>query len=130
LIICDDFASAARANYVLQHSAWSVDFPVLWNVSPWRVDMLKFPPTAEEALTDALDAHLITIADLSAQSLPFRFQGWLDHWAKCRRVNHSGEQRDRHHHQQPWLAARGFVGEDRRRVVGFAAEVSWLCSQV
>jgi hypothetical protein len=38
--------------------------------------LLKFPPTADEALTEALDAHLIVFAGRSAQSLPF----WLERW--------------------------------------------------
>src|SRR5271154_5711262 len=62
LIIYDDFYSAIKANASLQHSADKADLAVRWNIRPWRVDMLKFPPTADEALTEALDAHLIVLA--------------------------------------------------------------------
>jgi len=86
LIIYDDFASALRSNVALQHSTQNVDFAVRWIVSPWRIDVLQFPSAAEEALTDALDAHLIVIAGRSAQSLSFWLQGWLEHWAKCRQI--------------------------------------------
>jgi hypothetical protein len=48
--------------------------------------MLKFPPTAGEALTEALDAHLIVFAGRSAQSLPFWLERWLKQWAKYRRI--------------------------------------------
>ena len=86
LIIYDDFASAAKANAALQHSAQNVDLAVQWSISPWRVDILKFPPTAEKALTDAADAHLIVFAGRISQSLPFWLEHWLEHWAKCRQI--------------------------------------------
>src|SRR5271167_3717228 len=86
LIIYDDFYSAIKANASLQHSAHKADLAVRWNIRPWRVDMLKFPPTADEALTEALDAHLIVLAGHSAQSLPFWLERWLKQWAKYRRI--------------------------------------------
>src|SRR5882672_6063426 len=86
LIIYDDFDSAFKANATLQHSAQKADCAVQWNIRPWRVDLLKFPPTADEALTEALDAHLIVFAGHSAQSLPFWLERWLEQWAKLRRV--------------------------------------------
>src|SRR6266705_1445010 len=86
MIIYDDFDSAAKANTTLQHSAHRADFAVQWNIRPWRVDLLKFPPTADEALTEALDAHLIVFAGQSAQSFPFWLERWLEQWAKHRRV--------------------------------------------
>lgn len=87
LIIYDDFASAMRANLALQHLARNADLAVQWNVSPWQIDMLKFSLTAEEALAEALDAHLIAIASRSAKSSTFWFQGWLEHWAKCHQID-------------------------------------------
>ena len=86
LIIYDDFAFAVRASAALQHSARNADFAVQWNVNPWQIDMLKFSPTAEEALVEALDAHLIVIASRNAKSSTFWFRGWLAHWAKCHQI--------------------------------------------
>jgi hypothetical protein len=86
LIIYDDLTSFAKANAALQHSAQNVDFSVLWNIRPWRVDMLKFPPTAEDALAEAMDSHLIVFVGSRVQSLPFWLQDWLEHWAKCRQI--------------------------------------------
>src|SRR5271167_4231897 len=86
LIIYDDFYSAIKANESLQHSAHKADFSVQWNIRPWRVDMLKFPPTAEEALTDAIEAHLIVLAWHKTQPFPFWLQNWLERWAKCRQI--------------------------------------------
>jgi hypothetical protein len=86
LIIYDDFASVAKANAALQHSAQNVEFAGQWSISRWRVDILKFPPTAEKALTDAADAHLIVFAGRIAQSFPFWLEHWLEHWAKSRQI--------------------------------------------
>jgi hypothetical protein len=87
LILYNDFASAAKANAALQRSAQNVDPATRWDVKPWRVDMLRFPPTAEEALIEAIDAHLIVFAGGGAQALPFWLLNWLEHWAKCRRID-------------------------------------------
>ena len=88
LLIYQDVASAAKVNTALLRSAQNLDFAVQWTIRPWRVDMLKFPPTAEEALTDATDVHLIIFVGRCAQSFPFWLEHWLEHWAKCR---HFGE---------------------------------------
>jgi len=86
LLIYQDLASAASANTALQHSARRADVGVQWNIKQWRVDMLKYPPTAAEALTDAADAHLIVFVGRCAQSFPFWLEQWLEHWAKCRQI--------------------------------------------
>src|ERR1700677_3691890 len=86
LIIYDDFASVMKANSSLQSSAAYPNVNVQWSIRPWRVDMLKFPPTAEEALMDAIDAHLIVFAGRSAHSFPVWLQDWLEHWVKCRQI--------------------------------------------
>lgn len=87
LIIYDDFHSAVKASASLQESALKADLAVQWNIRPWRVDMLKFPPTADEALTEALDAHLIVFAGHNARSFPFWLERWLEQWVKYRRVD-------------------------------------------
>jgi hypothetical protein len=86
LIIYNDFASAAKANAALLRSAQNVDFATLWEVKPWRLNLLRFPPAAEEALTDAIDSHLIVFAGYSADPLPLWLFGWLEQWVKCRRI--------------------------------------------
>jgi hypothetical protein len=85
-IIYQDFTSATKANMALQHSAQYSDVRVQWNIRPWRVDMLKFPPTAAEALADATDAHLIVFAGCCTRSIPHCLQDWLDKWAGCRQI--------------------------------------------
>jgi hypothetical protein len=86
LIIYDNLSSFMKANAALQHSAQNAGVNVLWSIRPWRVDMLKFPPTADEALTEAIDAYLIIFAGRCVQSLPFWLKDWLEQWAKYRRV--------------------------------------------
>ena len=86
LIIYDDFATAVKANAALQHSARYSDLIAQWNITFWRVDMLECPPSAETALTEAKDTHLIVFAGRCAQSPPFWLEHWLELWAKCRQV--------------------------------------------
>jgi len=86
VIIYHDFASAARANSALQRSGQFPDIEVEWNMRPWRLDMLRFPPIASEALLDALDAHLLVFAGSVAQTIPFWLQDWLEDWASQRHI--------------------------------------------
>jgi hypothetical protein len=86
LIIYDEFASAARANATLQHSTRNLGFSVHWTIMPWPVDLLQFPPTAQEALTEAMDAHLIVFTGCIAQSPPSWLLNWLEQWARHRRI--------------------------------------------
>jgi hypothetical protein len=86
VIIYSNFASAARANATLQHSMLNADCAVQWSICPWRLDLLKFPPAAGEALADAVDAHLILFVGRFAGSLPFWLHDWLAQWAGCRQI--------------------------------------------
>jgi hypothetical protein len=86
VIIYQDFTSAVKANGALQHSEQHSDVHVRWNIRPWRVDMLKCPPTADEALEDAMDAHLIVFAGCCTRSISHCLQDWLEKWAECRQI--------------------------------------------
>jgi hypothetical protein len=86
LIIYTDFLSAAKANATLECSAKNLHFSMHWDIRPWRVDLLRFPSTAQEAWTEAIDAHLIVLAGRHAHWLPLWLQNWLEHWATSRRV--------------------------------------------
>ena len=89
LIIYQNPASAAKVNSALQHAAQHADASMQWVIRPWRVNLLKFPPAAEEALADAADAHLIVFAGGIKQSLPFWLQRWLEHWAQRRQIENA-----------------------------------------
>ena len=86
LIIYQDFASAVKANGALQRTTLRADLHVQWNIRPWQLDLLKFPPTAEEVLADAVDAHLLLFSGCCVQWIPFWLQSWLENWAKRRQT--------------------------------------------
>jgi hypothetical protein len=85
-IIYDNFATTLKANAALRHPTRYSDVSVQWNITLWRMDMLKCPPAAETALTEAIDTHLIVFVGRCAQSLPSWLGHWLEHWAKCRLI--------------------------------------------
>ena len=89
LIIYRNLASAAKVHSALQRAAQHADASVQWVIRPWRMNLLKFPPAAAEALADAADAHLIVFAGGIKQSLPFWLQPWLEHWAQRRQIGNA-----------------------------------------
>jgi hypothetical protein len=86
LIIYDNFSSATTAVATLQHAAHRAEINAPWNIKPWRVDVLRFPLAADEALKEAADADLIVFADPQAYPLPTWLKEWLERWAKRRQV--------------------------------------------
>jgi hypothetical protein len=89
LIIYQNLASAAKVSSALQRAAQHADASIEWIIRPWRMDLLKFPPGAEEALADAMDTHLIVFAGGIEHSLPFWLQHWLEHWTQCRQIGNA-----------------------------------------
>src|SRR5260221_12964760 len=86
LIVYDDATCAAATNAILHRAADRADISVKWDVRPWRLNMLRFTPTAEEIMSDAADAHLIVFAIHKTQSLPAWLMKWLERWALLRRT--------------------------------------------
>ena len=86
LIVYDDATGAATTNAILHRAADSADVSVKWDVSPWRLNMLRFIPTAEEVMSDAADAHLIVFAIHKTRSLPAWLMKWLERWAVLRQT--------------------------------------------
>jgi hypothetical protein len=86
LIIYQDFASAMKANSTLQKLKLSPDTKIDWEVVTWRMEMLRFPPTATEALIAAADAHLVLFAGGMPESIPFWLLDWLREWAATRQI--------------------------------------------
>lgn len=84
LLIYNDFLSAAKANAALRHLGKTSDTSVIWEIRPWRMDMLKFPPLADEALADARDAQLLVFVGQCASVIPFWLEDWLEDWAGSR----------------------------------------------
>ena len=85
-IIYDDLKCASMANAMLERASYRADEVVLWNVKPWRLDLLILPPSRAEALKDTADVHLIVLALRRDQSLPVQLLDWLEHWAANRQV--------------------------------------------
>jgi len=86
VIIYDNFAFAARAAERLQRAAQQVDTAIHWNLRLWRLDTLSLPQRADEALAEAVDAHLIVFAGHRTQLLPSGLLDCLERWAACRQV--------------------------------------------
>lgn len=86
VIIYDDCVSVTKAYSSLQHAAKHKHVNVLWTIRLLRVEVLKFPPGAEAALADAIDAHLLVLAGPCAQSFPLWLQVWLEHWVNGRQI--------------------------------------------
>ncbi len=84
VIIYDTFDLAVKARVMLERHR--TNEPTNWNIKPWRVDVLKQPAGAEEALTEAAEAHLILLA--VRHVLPFLpwLVDWLERWAIGRQV--------------------------------------------
>ena len=88
VIVYDTFESAVKARRVLEGDR--PDETTHWNVKPWRVDMLKLPPVADVALSEAADAHLILIVVPRFQSFLPWLVDWLERWASNRKVKEAG----------------------------------------
>ena len=84
LIFYDDLDCALNTKGILRDASHHSGETVQWTIRPWRLNMLQFSPTAEEALKDAADAHLILFAVRHAPSLPAWLMDWLDRWAALR----------------------------------------------
>lgn len=89
MIIYHDFASASKANAALQYAVQHANTGTPWDIRPYRTELLKFPPTAEEVLAEARDAHLVVLAGRNAESLPVWLQHWLEQWAKTRWIENA-----------------------------------------
>lgn len=86
LIIYDETALASKAQAMLGRAAHRADEALLWTVKPWRLDLLILPLTADEALKDAAEVHLIVFAVHSQADLSPHLLDWLEKWAGCRQV--------------------------------------------
>ena len=84
VILYDRFDLAVKAKVMLERGR--TDEPTHWNVKPWRVDVLKLPPAADVALTEAAEAHLMMLAVRQLQSFLPWLISWLERWATRRQI--------------------------------------------
>jgi hypothetical protein len=86
LIIYDNFSSATTAVATLLRAAHRAELDGPSNVKPWRVDVLRLPVAADEALKEAADADLIVFAGPQAYQLPTWLKAWLERLVTHRQV--------------------------------------------
>jgi len=86
VMIYDDFDCAAKAGAMLQRAARCAEPGELWDIRPWRVDVLRLAAASDEALMEALDADVIIFAGRRAYSMPTWIERWLQNWARWRAV--------------------------------------------
>jgi hypothetical protein len=86
VIIYEDFDCAAKANAMFCSAAHRADEALPWSVKPWRLDLLNRPLTADAALTDAAEAHLVLFSLRRPSSFPAWVLEWLEQWAERRQV--------------------------------------------
>jgi hypothetical protein len=86
VILCDDFAFAAKANATLRRVGYQAGVEVQWIIKCWPVNALNDAVLAETALAEALDAHLILLPARRAQSLTAGLLDWFERWATLRRI--------------------------------------------
>jgi len=85
-VIYDDFDFATRAAALLERVAVRVHEAIMWEVKPWRLDLLKQAALAETAVVEAADADLLVFALSQTHLPPAELLLWLEDWGGRRRV--------------------------------------------
>lgn len=85
-IICDDSVFAAKASATLQRVGDRPDVDVDWTIANWPMSALSRADTAEKAILETADTHLIVIASGQVHSLSPHLRRWLERWATVRQV--------------------------------------------
>lgn len=87
VILYDEYQVGSKANAMLCEAAYRADAGLPWNINCCPMDMLTRWPTADDALHDAVSAHLIVIAVRHQAELPPRLLKWLEIWAEHRQIH-------------------------------------------
>ena len=86
MILYEESDCAKQASALLERASDRADAATRWNVRPWRLTMLHWPPLAQQALKDAAEAHLIVLAVRRMAESPPWLLNWLEVWAARREV--------------------------------------------
>ena len=86
MLVYEESECARKASVLLGRATFRADGATRWNVKPWRLDWMIVPLLAEEALSDAIEAHLIMLAVREPANVPFWLVTWLEEWARRRQV--------------------------------------------
>lgn len=84
VILYDDKRLAARVTAMVRRAAHDAEVGELCNLKPWRLDLLIVPPSAELALRDAAEAHVLLIAIRGPLDLTPWLFAWLETWVERR----------------------------------------------
>lgn len=87
LILYDEFSQLREANRILRSAMQNANGCACWDITPWHVNVLRFPQAADHALAEAAHADLIFFAALRPDSLVPWLEEWLQQWASRRQVN-------------------------------------------
>src|SRR5215470_10624611 len=86
VIISDDPLFASYASSTLARVGRQAGVNVHWTTKSWPIKALKEPASAEKALVEALDAHVILFPAHQTHSLPGWIFNWLARWAASRTI--------------------------------------------
>jgi hypothetical protein len=87
VMVYDDRNFAARAAALLEAVARQADQNFKWEVSPWRLDILRKLSLTEIAEAETVDADVVVFALTESYSLPDDLVNWLEHWAARREID-------------------------------------------
>ena len=87
VIIYDQCDLAVKACALLLDAAGPGETAVTWQVNPWQMDRLLSASSAELALHDAAEAHLLLLVLRRKTALSRRLLDWLERWAGCRIID-------------------------------------------
>ncbi len=86
LIVCDNFAFAAKATAALRRVGFGAGVNVRWTVKCWPVNALNESEVVKMTLGESSDVHLIVFSTHSARRFPLFLRDWLERWAALREV--------------------------------------------
>jgi hypothetical protein len=114
VILCEDFAFAAKANAALRRVGCEDGVNVRWRIRCWPMNALLDAAIAKKSLAETLDAHVIVFPTRHAHCPPLWFLNWLERWATLRQVKE---------------AALGVIKDNDADLRGPCAELSKLIQQ-
>ena len=86
VIIYDDLDVASRAIARLDNASRTGGEITRWGLKWWRLEVLSGESTAQEALAESADAHLIVLAVHNQAEISPALMNWLEGWAARRQV--------------------------------------------
>ena len=86
IILYENFDLATSARDMLSKAAHRADGELRWTIKSWRLDVLLQPPSAEAALEEAADTHLIVLAMRNPTECSPGLLDRLEQWARGRQV--------------------------------------------